>query len=555
MLASLRVRNFAIVEDAGVDFTDGLNVITGETGAGKSILVGALGLVLGERADKTMIRSGEDRCSVDAVFRLADPSAVNRLLDDTGADRCEQGELIIRRVVSASGSGKNFVNGCPVTVQTLKIVGDHLVDIHGPHDHQSLLNKTFQLDLLDAHGRLQKRRTSYETLYREMLDLDARRRALDCDDQEVARQIDVLAFQIKEIEQAELEGLDEESLENEYNIAANAQRVLELTSGIEAALSSSDESAFNSVASAIRLLSELRDIVPEAGDWHGETESVSVQLQELARTVSEYASRIDTDPGRMQWLEDRKSALYRLKSKHGSTVKEILDHLEKAKTALDDLRTRGERIAEIEKELAAVREKLESAGKQLSRARAKAAKALAETVTSELQGLGFPHGAFSVSLNAREPGPTGMDEIEFQFAPNAGEPMRPLRAIASSGEISRVMLAVKSVLAVHDRIPVLVFDEIDANVGGEMATAVGARLRDVAGSHQVLCITHLPQVAVHGRAHFVVDKAVRNGRTYTCIAGVEGRKRVEEVARMLGGKDMTNVTLKHAEEMLRVTAT
>jgi DNA repair protein RecN (Recombination protein N) len=317
MLESLRVRNFAIVEDAAVDFSPGLNVITGETGAGKSILVGALGLVLGGRADKTMIRSGESKCSVDAVFKLSDDSEINALLDSMGVDPCDDGQLIVQRAVSSTGSGKSFVNGNPSTVQTLKAVGDLLVDMHGPHDHQSLLNRGFQLDLLDAHGRLEAPRAEYEELYRDMRDLDQKRRELDGDDQEVAEQIDLLSYQVTEIEDAELSEIDEAELEGEHNVATNAQQILELASGIESALSSSDESAFNGVASSLRLLSELQGIVPEAEEWRQEAESASVQLQELSRTISEYASGISTDPGRLQWLEDSKAALYKLKRSLG----------------------------------------------------------------------------------------------------------------------------------------------------------------------------------------------------------------------------------------------
>jgi DNA repair protein RecN (Recombination protein N) len=551
MLHSLRVKDLAVVEDARVEFGRGLNVITGETGAGKSIVVGALNLVLGERADKSLIRTGCDGCSVDAVFDLDDPAQVNVLLEKFGVDRCTEGELIIRRAVSASGSARNFINGCSTTLQALRSVGNLLVDMHGPHAHQSLLDVGFQMEILDAFGGLDDRRSAYRRLYDELLELRHGRSELDGDDSQVEQQIDLLRFQIREIEEAELADMDEEELEQEHTVSANAQRILELANGVRNAISDGDAAALGSIAAAIRLLSELADIIPEAQPWKEEVEAASVQLRETSRGIEAYAHRVDLDPERLQWLEDRKALLHKLKRKHGATIAEILGTLDKAGERLRDLETREERIAEIEASIAAKHREVLTAGTALGRKRRTAAGKLVKAITDELRELGFKHGVFSIELETAEPTASGTDSIDFGFAPNPGESSRPLRAIASSGEISRVMLAIKAVLAGHDRIPVLVFDEVDSNLGGEMGNAVGARLATVAASHQVLCITHLPQVAVHGSAHFVVSKEVRGKRTYTEVKAVSGRSRTEEVARMLGGRDMTSVTLKHAQEMLR----
>jgi len=552
MLQSLRVRNLALVEDITVEFQPGLNVITGETGAGKSVIIGALGLLLGERADKSLIRSGTDQCAAEAVFQLNDSESVDAILDEAGLPPCEEGQLLIRRTLLSSGAGKNFINDSSTTTQILKRVGEHLVDMHGPYDHQSLLNPEFQMDILDAFGHVWDVRGAYEKLYSEFRGLQLQRRELEgADEQDVARQIDLLAFQVKEIEDvAPVEGEDE-SLAQEQVQVANAQRILELAGGIQSSLVEGDSSAFNGLAFAQKGLGELAGLINAAAEWKEQARVITVQVQDLAETVERHVRNIEGDPARLQWLEDRMAHYHRLKHKYGATVTDILSHLEKAKARLRDLESRGERLGDLDSRIAAVLDKVTQAGGKLGKARRQAATKLAGTITEELHDLGFAHGAFAVELQQADPGPSGMDQIEFAFAPNVGEPERPLRAIASSGEISRVMLAVKAVLADHDSIPVLVFDEIDANVGGAMGTAIGTKLDTVGRHHQVLCITHLPQVAVFGKTHFAVAKEVVNGRTRTLISRLEKDERVEEVARMLGGRDLTSVTLKHAREMLK----
>ena len=554
MLQSLRVRNLAIVEDIQVEFGKGLNVVTGETGAGKSVIVGALALILGDRADHGMIRANEDHCSVDASFLLADSSDIDSVLEELGIEACEDGRLVLRRVISANGAGKNLINDCPTTLQALKRVGDLLVDMHGPHDHQSLLSQDFQLDLLDSFGHSWKTRSAYEEAYRHLLDLEQARRELEGGDENVAEKIDMLAYQIKEITEAQLEGTDEEKILKEHTTVASAQRIIELANGIQNALTEDESSAFNSLVAAQNALREMAELFEEAGAWRKEAEAAAAQIQEISRTIAGAVQRIEADPARLQWLDDRLALLQKLKRKYGATVEGILTFLDQARARLKDLETRGERIAEINARIDQAKAAAQAKGRKLSEERGAAALSLAKAITRELGDLGFPHGAFDVRLDPTDPLPSGLDRVEFGFAPNVGEPMRPLRAIASSGEISRVMLASKAVLAAHDRIPVLIFDEIDANIGGEMGSAVGAKLLAVARTHQVLCITHLPQVAVHGTSHYVVTKTVREGRTQTEMRTVTGNARVEEVARMLGGRDLTSVTLKHAREMLTRTA-
>ncbi len=550
MLACLRVRNLAIVDEVRVEFGPGLNVITGETGAGKSILADALNLVLGERAEKSVIRAGESQCQVEAVFSLADPGPINAALADAGLDPCEDGNLVIRRVITPA-AGKIVVNDSPATLQTLRRIGMLLVDMHGPHEHQSLLDSAFQREVLDAYGHLECERDACRCAWQALLALQADRDRLDDPGQNVAAQLDLLAFQIGEIEGAGLDAGDEEALLQEHTRITNAARIIELAGGIGNALMEDDASAFNALVFARRSVPELAQLLPEGAEWQHEIEAVAIQLQELASAIGSVAQRIDADPERLQWVEDRIALLQKLKRKYGSTLPDMLAFLDEARRQHSELATRGERMAELEQRICTAQTSLQTAGQALTGARRRVAGELSGSIAAQLLDLGLAHARFTVDVRpAVAPGPTGLDTIDFGFSPNPGEPLRPLKAIASSGEISRVMLAVKAVLARHDRIPVLVFDEIDANLGGETGSAVGRKLAAVAVDHQVICITHLPQVAVYGTRHWVVSKVLREGRTKTLIAPITDETRVEELARMLGGKTLTSVTLRHAREML-----
>lgn len=551
MLATLRVKNLALVENVRIDFAPGLNVITGETGAGKSILIGALHLLLGDRADKKYIRAGAEACGAEAVFHFEQTGALDALLDTLGLPPCEEGQLIVRRIIKAAGGGQTLVNDAPITLQGLASLGVRLVDMHGPYDHQSLLNPAFQLEVLDAYGQLDRERTAFTERHRALLALTAERADLaGGSDEEVAQQLDLLAYRLKEIEDvAPVEGEDS-AVEQEHRVASHAQRILELGGGIRAALQEGETSAFDSLAGAQRALEELARLMPEAEAWRQEARGVAVQLQGLSEAIAGALDRVEADPSRLQWLEQRMAAYQKLKRKHGATVADILRVRDETRARLRQLQSRGERLAELDAQLAKGREALLQLGRELGAKRREAAGKLAKAVTRELRELGFPHGAFAVDLTEGEPQATGLDTAAFGFAPNVGEPMRPLRDIASSGEISRVMLATKAVLAKHDRIPVLVFDEVDANIGGEMGLAVGRKLAALGASHQVICITHLPQVAVHGAVHHAVRKVVRDERTFTEVDLLDGEARVEEVARMLGGRDLTPVTLQHAKALL-----
>lgn len=554
MLTSLFVNNLAIVENAQVEFAPGLNVITGETGAGKSILINALSLVLGERADRDLLRAGAETGGAQACFQLADSSAVDEILEECGLPPCEDGRLVIRRLVRASGTSTATINDQPATLQTLKRLGAFLVDLHGPHDHQSILDPEAQLNLLDAFGHTWALREAYEEAHARVLRLEEQLRELERE-QATPEQIEFLEHRIREIETAAPQEGEEEQLQEEHRVLAQAHRVLELGGEIVQRLQDAEASAFDQIAGAQRALQELSRITGRAEEWSRSLEGIAAQLQELALNVRDFLDRVEADPQRLAWLEERLWTYQRLKRKYGATVREILAALDQAKARLQQLQTLGQRRVELEQALAQAILQREQRGLDLRQRRAACADRLAEAVTRELRALGFPHGAFTLRLTpSSQPKTSGLDDIEFEFAPNPGEPPRALRLIASSGEISRVVLAAKAVLAAHDRIPVMVFDEIDANVGGELGTAVGRKLAEVARRHQVLCITHLPQVAVHGTHHLAVRKLVRGGRTIVEVRPLSAAERVEEIARMLGGREITTVAMKHARELLEKSA-
>jgi DNA repair protein RecN (Recombination protein N) len=552
MLSRLNIRNLALVDSVSIEFRNGLNVITGETGAGKSLLIGALRLLLGERADKSMIRTGETSCCIEAVFELADPSDVNAALEEVGLLPCEEGLLTIRRSITESSS-KNWVNDSTVTLPVLKALGDCLVDMHGPYDHQSLLKTEAQMDILDAFGHLGEERTAYQSKYKIFQTLEKRFQELsNIDDSGLAEQIDLLAWRIKEVEEAKISEEDEAAVQQEHEQMANAQNILELAQTAASGLTESEYAALEGISAARKACVQLAKYIPEAEAWATELEGAARTAQEISAVIQSTVEDMEAGPERLQFLDER-MALYRsLKRKHAPSVPEILAKLDEWKEKLKDLQSRDEQRAKVKADRATALVETEKAGRALRKKRQKVAGELADAITGELRDLGFEHGLFEVQLlDLDEPSASGLDEIEFGFAPNTGESMRPLRSTASSGEISRVMLAVKAVLARHDRIPLLVFDEIDANVGGEIANAVGDKLAQVGQTHQIIAITHLPQVAVCGHNHFAVAKNVQDGRTFTQITLLENDQRTEEIARMLGGKDLTKSTLRHAKELLQ----
>jgi DNA repair protein RecN (Recombination protein N) len=551
MLTTLRIKNLALVSDLTLEIQPGCNVITGETGAGKSIIIGALNLVLGQRADRSLIRSGEESCSVEAVFDVKKLRApLKNFLEENGLEPCDEHQLVLKRTFTSAGTNRQFINGSPTTLATLGSIGEWLVDMHGPHDHQSLLHPAKQLAILDAFGGLEKEREVFGELVRRRGVLETEKSALIVDEKTYAQQLDLLRFQVQEISTARLKEGEDVEVEAEFHRASNAAKLLQLSQAALDVLSESDNSLLTQSGAVGRLLAELQRVDDSGAknlvELHAQASEL---LRDLQNAVSHYADKVDVDPPRLAELEERLGLIHTLNRKYGATIAEVVAFGADAKYKLQALESRDAELARLNAALEKLDSEIQTAGKKLTAARKKIIPPLSKAVSKQLEDLGFKQSRFDVAISVGEISASGLDVIEFQFAPNPGEPAKALRAIASSGEMARVMLALKTVLAAEDEIPVLVFDEVDANVGGETANVVGEKMRQIAAKRQVFCITHLPQVASAADAHYVVSKQVKSGRTISEITLLDKKSRVTELARMLGGQ--TDAARKHAEALLK----
>jgi DNA repair protein RecN (Recombination protein N) len=560
MLTTIRIKNLALVTDLTLELQPGYNAITGETGTGKSIIIGALNLVLGERADRTLIRAGGDNCSVEAAFDVSDLRApLKSFLEENGLEPCEEGQLTLKRTFTTAGTNRQFINGSSTTLGVLAELGQWLVDIHGPHDHQSLLHPGRQLAILDAFGSLQESRDAFAALLQRRVELEAEKSTLVVDEKTYAQQLDILRFQTGEIAAARLQPDEEPKVQQEFQRASNAARLIELSQNALGLLSENENSLLTQAGLLGRALQELQRIDPAAAHLAASHEQSTAGLRELQNDLSHYADKVDIDPVRLKELETRLDLIHSLKRKYGASLAEVIAFGEAAGEKLRQLEGRDAELGRINAALQSLETGLWRAGRELSVRRRKLIPQLSKSVVKQLKDLGFTQSHFDVTITSLSPdspatsgnplSASGLDTIEFQFAPNAGEPPRPLRAIASSGELARVMLALKTVLAEVDEIPVLVFDEVDANVGGETANVVGEKILQIAKQRQVLCITHLAPVAAHASAHYLVTKKLREGRTISEITLVDRKERVTELARMLGGQ--SDAARRHAEELLK----
>jgi DNA repair protein RecN (Recombination protein N) len=546
-LRSLRIRNLALVEFLDWELEPGFTVVTGETGAGKSIILGALKLVLGERADKTLIRTGAEQCSVEALFEIADPGRINELLFEQGIDSCEGDQLLLRRLLAANGTNRQFINGCQTTLSVLKEVGDGLVDLHGPHDHQSLLAREYQLRLVDAFGGSEELYHSFRETFEQLRTLHDKLEQLESEN--AAGNLELWQHQLAEIRDTAIQVGELESLEAKYALASNAHRILELTSLSLLQLADAEDSILTRLADIARTLREMERLDPGATELARNHERGTVELEELELDLRHYQEKIDVDPGSLRQLEERLNLLEGLRQKYHRNEEELLALAADLEKKLDQIDGREAALEKVRADFESTSRKMQELGKHLAADRRTAGTKLAEQIRVHLADLGFQQARFDLQWEAlSEPITSGFDQIEFLFSPNPGEPLKALRAIASSGEISRVMLAIKTALAQQDLIGLLVFDEIDANVGGEIAHAVGRKMQTLGENHQVLAITHMPQVAAAARKHFFVSKEVSDGRTRTALQEVGGPERLEEIARMLGGKSRS--ALEHARTLL-----
>ena len=549
MLSLLKIRNLALVDELSWEPHAGFLGITGETGAGKSVIMGGISLALGERADKSLIRSGESQCSIEAMFQLGNAATLNELLEESGVPPCEDGLLIIRRVVTTTGN-RQFINSSPVTLQLLKRIGAGLVDMHHPEEHRSLTSQERQLCLLDAFAENTSALAAYHTAYRDWREAQHAYRTLQESEMANERELDFLRHQVEEIEAAAFTAEEVEGLEARWQRARNANRLRDTALPMVQLIDGEEASLLSTLHQLVRSGRDLERLDASTAPWLGSLESIIDTADDLAAKLRDYVESLEYDPAELAELEARISLLDNLKRKYGTDFETICEHLETCRAKLDAIGNREQRLEELHAEEERCRAAVLQAGAALSATRAAAAPRLEEDFLTHARHLGFRQSLFTAQLTPLpDPGPQGMEEVEFLFGPNPGEPQKALRLIASSGELARVMLALKSALARQDDTPLLIFDEIDANVGGEIARAVGMKMRELGRDHQVIAITHFPQVAALADHHYLISKGqTTEGRTVSRLEEVGGDARIGELVRMLGASGPTAEA--HARELL-----
>ena len=555
MLTELRIRNLAIIDSVTLPLAPGFNVLTGETGAGKSIIVGALGLLIGERASSDLVRTGAEKATVEGVFDLHDRTDLLAMLDARGVE-CEDGVLVLKREVAGTGGrARAWINGSPVTAGVLAEVGRALVNVHGQHEAQALLEPEAQRHILDAFGEAEREVAHVAEAWREA---DAAREAvssLAARRDEASKRADWLAHVAKEIGEAAPREGEEERLEEEARRLTHAEELQALIAELTTTLEQADGSAMQGLGHLQKPLASLQKIDPTTSRLQELYDNAWYALEELAREAEAYAEGVEHDPARLDEVERRRDLLFRLIKKYGGSLDAVMRTGKEARAELDLLDTAGLDLRGLETRVRESEEALARAAAALTKKRTTAAQALAKAVEARLPDLGMPDGRFQVTLRAREaPSATGAEDVEFRVALNLGHDARPLARVASGGELARVMLALKTILARLDGVPTLIFDEVDAGIGGRTGLMVGDAMRDVAGHHQVFAITHLPQIAARAHHHIVVLKGAKGGVTTSDVGVVVEAARVDEIARMLGGDAESVTSREHARELLSVAA-
>ena len=567
MLRFLDISQFALIDRLSIEFHEGLNLLTGETGSGKSIIVDALGLLLGEKGHVEMIRTGAERFVITGCFEASQDDRIRKQFEQSGLEFNVE-ELILKREFSQNGKGRAFVDSQMVPVSFLKEIAKYLVDIHGQNEQQTLYSGDSQLQFLDACANLEDRLSEVQSLYEELSEKVQRIQALRKNEQELLNTIDLLAFQIAEIEKAQLTSEDEDDrLAVEHKLLANAGRLYQLSSQAYSEVYEADTSATTVLKRASRMLEELRRVDSRCDGLWEQLQSARISLEDTALSLREYSTRIEVNPQRLEWVENRMAEIDRLKRKYGKTLREIFSFYQKSISELENLQGADETIARLENERIILQEDYWKKALELSDKRKVAAKPLEKGVERELSQLAMGKTRFRISFaeagqtNRRDPNQDtasgtaqGIDAIEFLISPNPGEDLKPLIKIASGGEISRIMLALKSVKSIDGRSKTLVFDEVDSGIGGQTADVIGQKLKKLSKHNQVICVTHLPQIASYADNHYHIEKRVEKGRTLTQVARLDGKDRVQEIARMISGERVTDSVLKHAAELLKMAA-
>ena len=552
MLTQIYIRNFAIIEQLELDLKTGMSVMTGETGAGKSILVDALGLVLGDRADSEVVRHGAERAEICAYFDTNKLSSVQTWLKDHDLDTAD--ECVLRRIISAEGRSRGYINGSPAPMQLMKELGEMLVDIHGQHQHQSLLKPDVQRHLLDDYAGNKKLAAQVQSIFQDWKGASRQLETLRKNAREKDARLELLRFHSQELEALALGENELQQLDKEQRRLANGDNLLQQCSAAMEGLYENDQgSALGLINQHLAELEPLRQLEPQLTSVCNMLNEASIQIQEGCNELRHYVDRIELDPERLNQVEQRLSNIHDMARKHHVEPEALPELLNSFTDELQQLENVDIELETLEQKIDQLAQEFADTAAKLSQKRSKAASKLAKQVTAIIQELGMPAGKFSISLIAREtstPHRHGLESISFEVAANPGQPAKPLAKVASGGELSRISLAIEVLLCNSQQIPTLIFDEVDTGIGGAVAETVGRQLRNLGESHQVLCVTHLPQVAALGHQHFQVSKELGKNSTQTNIVELSENARQDEIARMLGGVEITSQTLAHAEEMI-----
>ena len=553
MLKEIRITNFAIIDELRVDFAEGLNVITGETGAGKSIIIGALGLILGERASLEQIRGSEDSASVEALFDIGGRPEIREMLEDMGVEASD--ELVIKRVSSRSGKGRTYINGSLSNIAYLNELGGYLINICGQHENQLILDARNHIRYLDAFGGLETEQKSFSGLYEKLQDKRSRLCELENLQRNKMKQEEFIRFQLREIESANVLPGEDEALLEEKNLKGNVRRLTELAGGCYESLYERKDSALSELAQISARVKEIRRIDPNCKIADGDIDSIIFTLDDISLTLREYLKGLSFDPGRLEEIEERLEVIKALKRKYGGSIESVLENKKRQQGELAAMASLDEELEQTRAEVGDMEKGLVADAQQLSGKRKQAARELQSLIEDEIHELRMSDARFQISF--REPGgngpvldQNGIDNVEFIFSANKGQGLKPLNKVASGGELSRVMLAFKKILARVGRVGTLVFDEVDAGLGGAAAEVIGEKLAQVAKTHQVICITHLPQIACFGRMHFLVSKSSDNDVTSAQVKVLSKTERIDEITRMMAGVEVTKRAREHAREML-----
>lgn len=547
MLTSLKIENVAIIESAAIEFGCGLNVLTGETGAGKSIVIDSINAILGERTSRDIIRTGAQSAKVYAVFEDVN-ERVRNSLDENGID-CEDGVLIINRTLSREGKNVCRINGAPVTVSMLREIGGELIDIHGQHDNQSLLSPEKHCGFVDSFAGNADLITDYREKYGRLCEIRSKLKKLTTDESSKSQRIDFLTYQIDELEKAEITIGERDELKARKSLINNSQKVIESLNIAYEALKA-DGAGIDMITDAESEIANASAYMETLGEASEKITDIRYELEDIAETVRDAMTEVDFDPSELEDIDERLDLLYRLSKKYGDTEEEMLEYLEKARAELDNIAFSEERVKELQKQEKEALAETETAACKLTESRKTAGEKLSNAICSELEFLDMPNVHFVVKCNDIGLTENGKDEIEFLISANAGEEPKPLAKIASGGELSRIMLAIKNVLAETDGVDTMIFDEIDTGVSGRAAQKIAMKLRSASKGRQVICVTHLAQIAAQGDVHLYISKSVSDGKTYTNIKSLIEEERVAEIARIMGGMEITKLQLESAREML-----